>query len=74
MSKRGTEDAPGCHQIKVVTPDQQRAAAGYLAERYKISQRRAGRVIDRSRSTLRCDREDPAEKLSSCEVEHDDNR
>jgi transposase InsO family protein len=37
----------------VVTPDQQRAAAGYLAERYEISQRRAGRVIGRSRSTLR---------------------
>jgi transposase InsO family protein len=41
---------------KVVTPDQQRAAAEYLAERYKISQRRAGRVIGRSRSTLRYDR------------------
>ena len=40
----------------MVTPDQQRAAAGYLAERYKISQRRAGRVIGRSRSTLRYDR------------------
>jgi putative transposase len=39
-----------------VTPDQQRAAAGYLAEQYKISQRRAGRVIGRSRSTLRYDR------------------
>lgn len=38
---------------KVVTPDQQRAAAGYLAEQYKISQRRAGRAIGRSRSTLR---------------------
>jgi putative transposase len=40
----------------VVTPDQQRAVAGYLAERYKVSQRRAGRVIGRSRSTLRYDR------------------
>jgi putative transposase len=40
-----------------VTPDQERAVAGYLAERYKISQRRAGRVIGRSRSTLRYDRE-----------------
>jgi putative transposase len=40
----------------VVTPDQQRAAAGYLTERFKISQRRAGRVIGRSRSTLRYDR------------------
>ena len=36
-----------------MTPDQQRAAAEYLAERYTISQRRAGRVIGRSRSTLR---------------------
>ena len=39
----------------MVTPDQQRAVAGYLAEEYKISQRRAGRVIGRSRSTLRYD-------------------
>jgi putative transposase len=39
-----------------VTPDQQRAVAGYLAEQYQISQRRAGRVIGRSRSTLRYDR------------------
>ena len=39
-----------------MTPDHQRAAAGYLAEEYKISQRRAGRVIGRSRSTLRYDR------------------
>jgi transposase InsO family protein len=37
----------------VVTPDQQRAAAEYLAEQYKVSQRRACRVIGRSRSTLR---------------------
>lgn len=40
----------------MVTPDQQRAAAEYLAEQYKISQRRASRVIGRSRSTLRYDR------------------
>jgi putative transposase len=40
----------------VVTPDQERAVAGYLAERYKVSQRRAGRVIGRARSTLRYDR------------------
>jgi putative transposase len=40
----------------VVTADQQRAAAESLAEQYKISQRRAGRVIGRSRSTLRYDR------------------
>jgi putative transposase len=37
----------------VVTPDQQRAAADYLAERYGISQRRACRVMGRSRSNLR---------------------
>jgi hypothetical protein len=39
-----------------VTADQQRAVAGYRAEEYKISQRRAGRVIGRSRSTSRYDR------------------
>jgi transposase InsO family protein len=37
----------------VVTPDQQRVAAGYLGERYEVSQRRAGRVLGRSRSTVR---------------------
>jgi putative transposase len=37
----------------VVTPDQQRAAAGYLSEQYKVSQRRVCRVMARSRSTLR---------------------
>jgi putative transposase len=37
----------------VVSPDQQRAAADYLSERYKVSQRRISRVIGRSRSTLR---------------------
>lgn len=36
-----------------MTPDQQRAAADYLAERYGISQRRACRVMGRSRSNLR---------------------
>lgn len=36
-----------------MTPDQQRAAAGYLGERYGVSERRAGRVLGRSRSTLR---------------------
>jgi putative transposase len=40
----------------VVTPDQQRAASEYLAEQYKVSQRRASRVIGRSRSTWRYDR------------------
>jgi putative transposase len=37
----------------VVTPDQQRAAADYLGERYGVSQRRACRVMGRSRSNLR---------------------
>jgi hypothetical protein len=37
----------------VVTPDQQRAAADYLSERYGASQRRTGRVMGRSRSTVR---------------------
>jgi putative transposase len=36
-----------------VTPDQQRAAADYLDERYGISQRRISRVMGRSRSGLR---------------------
>jgi putative transposase len=37
----------------VVSPDQQRAAADYLGERYKISQRRISRVMGRARSVLR---------------------
>jgi putative transposase len=37
----------------VVTPNQQRAAAEYLSERYQVSQRRLSRVMARSRSTLR---------------------
>jgi putative transposase len=37
----------------VVTPGQQRAAADYLCQRYQVSQRRASRVLDRARSTLR---------------------
>jgi putative transposase len=37
----------------VVTPTQQRAAAEYLRQQYGISQRRAGAVLDRARSTLR---------------------
>jgi putative transposase len=41
----------------VVTPDQQRAAADYLGERYGASQRRICRVMGRSRSTLRYDRQ-----------------
>jgi len=37
----------------VVSPDQQRAAADYLGERFKISQRRISRVMGRARSVLR---------------------
>jgi putative transposase len=37
----------------VVTATQQRAAAGYLAEAYRISERRASRVLGRARSTVR---------------------
>jgi putative transposase len=37
----------------VVTPDQQRAAADYLGERYGASQRRVCGVMGRSRSTVR---------------------
>jgi putative transposase len=36
-----------------VTASQQRAAAGYLVDNYRVSQRRASRVLARSRSTLR---------------------
>lgn len=36
-----------------MSPDQQRAAAGYLGEHYRVSQRRACRVMGRYRSTLR---------------------
>jgi putative transposase len=48
----------------VVTPDQQRAAADYLAERYGISQRRSCRVMDRSRSSLRYRRRQRSDELS----------
>jgi putative transposase len=37
----------------VVSPDQQRAAAGYLGEHYGVSQRRSCGVMGRSRSTMR---------------------
>lgn len=37
----------------MVTPTQQRAAASLLTEKYKISERRASRVLGRSRSTFR---------------------
>ena len=41
---------------------QQRAAADYLREAYQVSERRAGRVLGRARSTLRYCRQDrPAE-------------
>jgi len=47
-----------------VSPDQQRAAADYLGERYGVSQRRACRIMGRSRSTLRyrrrCRSDEPA--------------
>jgi len=45
-----------------VTPDQQRAAADYLAERYGVSQRRACRVMERSRSNLRYRRKHRADE------------
>jgi putative transposase len=37
----------------VVTPDQRRAAADYLCQRFAVSQRRAGQLLGCSRSTLR---------------------
>jgi putative transposase len=37
----------------VVSPGQQRAAADYLSDRYKVSQRPICQVMDRSRSVLR---------------------
>jgi putative transposase len=43
----------------VVTPDQQRAAADYLEEQYRVSQRRICRALGRSRSTLRYVRSRP---------------
>jgi putative transposase len=45
----------------VVTPDQQRAAADYLGERYGVSQRRACRVMGRSRSNVRYRRKQRAD-------------
>jgi putative transposase len=45
-----------------VTPDQQRTAADYLTERYGISQRRACRVMGRSRSNLRYRRRQPSDE------------
>jgi putative transposase len=46
----------------VVSPDQQRAAADYLSERYGVSQRRTCGVLGRSRSTLRYRRTLPADE------------
>jgi putative transposase len=46
----------------VVSPDQQRAAADYLGERYGVSQRRICGVMGRSRSTLRYRRTHPADE------------
>lgn len=37
----------------MVTPTQQRAASSYLCETYKVSERRACRILGRARSTLR---------------------
>jgi putative transposase len=44
----------------VVTATQQRAAADYLREAYRVSERRAGQVLGRARSTLRYRRRDRA--------------
>jgi putative transposase len=46
----------------VVSPDQQRAAADYLGERYGESQRRICGVMGRSRSTLRYRRTHPSDE------------
>jgi putative transposase len=46
----------------VVSPDQQRAAADFLSERFSISQRRACRVLGRSRSTVRYRRKQRADE------------
>ena len=52
---RNAEPLARCRLIekKVVSPDQQRAAADYLDERYGVSQRRICRVMGRSCSSLR---------------------
>jgi putative transposase len=46
----------------VVTANQQRAAVDWLREAYGVSQRRAGGVLGRPRSTLRYRRDRPAER------------
>ncbi len=45
-----------------MTATQQRAAAGYLCETYQVSERRAARVLGRSRSTLRYRRADRSQE------------
>jgi putative transposase len=45
-----------------VTPDQQRAAADYLGDQFGISQRRASRILGRSRSNLRYRRRHPSDE------------
>jgi putative transposase len=47
----------------VVTASQQRAAADYLSEAYRVSQRRASAVLGRSRSTIRYRRRDRSAEL-----------
>jgi transposase InsO family protein len=46
----------------VVTPDQQRTAADFLGEHFKVSQRRVCRLMARARSTLRYSRKQRADK------------
>ena len=46
----------------MVSPNQQRAAADYLGEHYRISQRRICRVLGRSRSILRYRRKHRADE------------
>ena len=58
----GQNDAPGHRKKKVVSPDQQRAAADYLDEKYGVSQRRICRVMDRPRSGLRYHRKRRADQ------------
>lgn len=47
----------------MVTPNQQRAAADYLAKTYAVSQRRVSRTLGRSRSTLRYRRRDGSAEM-----------
>ena len=45
-----------------MSPDQQRAAAGFLKEKFAVSERRVSRVLGRSRSTLRYRRRQRADE------------